>query len=202
MKNLTVEKMKANLRQSVYVDEYLLKQKITDPEIPEDVLRGFYDSNPGSYHREESIKVSHILIKVADNATRKDTKKAYSKAKKIRKSILDGNDFAEMAIQNSDCNSASGGGSLKYIEKGYMPKEFEDAAFSLEIDKISKVVKTKFGYHIINVSEKIPEGQVPYEDVRDFIKKYFQMDETKKRLNDHIAELRKKAEIEILLQRN
>ena len=61
------------------------------------------------------------------------------------------------------------------------------------------MVKTKYGYHIIKVSEKIPEGQVPYEEVRDFILKFFQMEETKKRLNEHIAKLKEKAEIEILL---
>jgi peptidyl-prolyl cis-trans isomerase C len=202
MRKLTVDKMKANLRASVYTDEYFLKQKISDPEIPEEYLIDFYKSNPDDYHRDEAIKVSHILIKVADNATEKETKKAYKKAVKIRKSILKGNDFAETAIEKSECNSASGGGRLKYIKRGYMPKEFEDAAFALEIDKISDVVKTKYGYHIIKVSEKIPEGTVPYEEARGFLKKYFQMDETKKRLNDHVAKLREKAEIEILLPQN
>ena len=161
MRKLTEEKMKANLRESIYVDEYLLKHDISDPEIPENILRSFYDSSPKSYHIDESIKVSHILIKVADNATKKETKKAYKKAVKIRKSILDGSDFAETAIEKSECNSASGGGSLEYIKRGYMPKEFEDAAFALEIDKISEVVKTKYGYHIIKVSEKFPREQCP-----------------------------------------
>jgi peptidyl-prolyl cis-trans isomerase C len=203
MRKLTIDKMKANLRDSVYIDEYLLKQKISDPEIPENILTSFYESNPKNYHIDESIKVSHILIMVADNATKEDTEKAYIKAVEIRKSILDGNDFAETAIEKSECNSASGGGSLRYIKRaGYMPKEFEDAAFALEIDKISEVVKTKFGYHIIKVTEKIPEGTRPYEESRDFIKKYFQMEETKKRLNDHIAELKEKAEIEIFLPQN
>ena len=115
MRKLTIDKMKANLRNSVYIDEYLLKQKITDPEIPENIIRSFYESNPKNYRIEEAVKVSHILIKVADNATEKDTKKAYKKAVKIRKNILDGNDFAETAIEKSECNSASGGGSLRYI---------------------------------------------------------------------------------------
>ena len=202
MRKLTVDKLKANLRESVYIDAYLLKEKISNPEIPENTIRSFYEGNPKNFHINESVKVSHILIKVADNATEKDTKKAYKKAVKIRKNILDGNDFAETAIDKSECNSASGGGDLKYIKRGYMPKEFEDVAFALEIDKISEVVKTKYGYHIIKVSEKISEGTVPYEEARDFIKKYFQMDETKKRLNDHIAELKAKAEIEILLPQN
>jgi peptidyl-prolyl cis-trans isomerase C len=202
MRKLTIDKMKANLRDSVYIDEYLLKQKISDPEIPENIIRSFYESNPNNYRIEEAVKVSHILIKVADNATEKDTKKAYLKAVKIRKNILDGNDFAETAIEKSECNSASGGGSLRYVVRGYMPKEFEEAAFALEIDEISEVVKTKYGYHIIKVSEKVPEGTRPYEEARDFIKKYFQMDETKKRLNDHIAKLKEKAEIEILILQN
>ena len=202
MRNLTVEKMKDNLRESVYTEEYLLKQKITDPEIPEEDLKAFYKSSPGDYHIDESIKVSHILIKVADNATEKDTKKAYKKAVKIRKKLLDGKDFAETAIDKSECNSASGGGGLRYINRGYMPKEFEDVAFALEIDKISEVVKTKYGYHIIKVSEKIPEGTRPYEETRDFITKYFKTEESKKRLEAHIAKLKEKAEIEILLQQN
>jgi peptidyl-prolyl cis-trans isomerase C len=189
MRKVTEEKLKSNLRDSVYVDAYLLKHKITDPEIPEKKIKEFYEDSPETYHRDESIKVSHILISVADNATEKETQQANLKAVKIRKSILDGNDFAEMA-------------SLKYMKRGYMPKEFEDAAFTLEVDEVSDVVKTKFGYHIIKVSEKTPEGQVPYEEVRDFIKKFFQMDESKRRLNEHIAELKAKADIEILLPQN
>jgi len=56
-----------------------------------------------------------------------------------------------------------------------------------------------FGYHIIKVSEKTPGGVAPYHEVRDFIKKFLQEDESKKKLAEHLAKLKEKAKIEIFL---
>jgi peptidyl-prolyl cis-trans isomerase C len=62
------------------------------------------------------------------------------------------------------------------------------------------VVKTRFGYHIIKVVEKKPAGTIPYEDMRDFFRKYLQKEESKKKLQVHVAELRKKSQVEVLLK--
>ena len=198
-RNLTAQSLRESLKKNIYIDEYLKKQGISEPEIPEGDIRSFYDSNPKNYYREESVKVSHILIKVDENAGPKEKKKARKKAEKIRKEILEGKDFAEMAKEHSDCNSASGGGSLRYIQKGYMPEGFDKVAFALDKGAVSEVVETKFGYHIIKVSEKTPEGVTPYAEVKDFIKKFLQEDESKKKLTAHITELKGKAKIEIFL---
>jgi parvulin-like peptidyl-prolyl isomerase len=61
------------------------------------------------------------------------------------------------------------------------------------------VVKTKFGYHIIQVIDKKSAGITPYEEVRDFIKKFLQEQESDKKRAAHIAELKEEAKIEILL---
>jgi len=196
---LTIEELRGNFKKRVYMDEYLIKNGISDPDIPEKNIKGFYNSNPKNYYREEAVKVSHILLKVDEKAKPQEKEKARKKAEQLRKDIVGGKDFAEMAKEHSECNSASGGGGLGYINKGYMPEEFEKAAFSLEKGAVSEPVKTKFGYHIIKVSEKNPEGITPYEEVRDFIKKFLQEDESKEKYDAHIAELKKKATIEILL---
>ena len=200
VKGLTLEKLKENYRKRVYIDEYLKVKGISDPEIPEKNIREMYDDNPKNYYRQESIVASHILIKVDEKAKPEEDKKARKKAEKIRKDILGGKDFAEMAKEHSDCNSAAGGGRLRSINRGYMPKEFDKVAFSLEKDKVSEVVETKFGYHIILVSEKVPEGITPYEEVKDFIKKFLQEDERKELLDAHVAKLHEKAKIEVFLE--
>lgn len=201
MKGITIEELKGNFKKRVYIDEYLKKQGISDPEIPEENIKGFYDSSPKAYSREESVKVSHILIKVDENAGPKEKERAWKKAEQIRKEILGGKAFAEMAKKHSECNSASGGGSLRYTKRGYMPEEFDQVAFSLKKGVVSEVVETKFGYHIIKVSEKTPGGVAPYHEVRDFIKKFLQEDESKKKLAEHLAKLKEKAKIEILLNK-
>jgi peptidyl-prolyl cis-trans isomerase C len=199
VKHLTIEDLRESLKTSVYINEYLKKQGIIEPEIAEERIRNFYEDNPDNYAREESVKVSHILIKVDENANPAEKETAREKTEQIRKEIIEGQDFGEMAKKHSDCNSASGGGSLRYIKKGYMPQEFDKVAFAMEADAVSAVVETKFGYHLIKVADKKPGGIVPYEEVKDFIKKFLQQEESKKKLHAHMTELKKKAKIDILL---
>jgi peptidyl-prolyl cis-trans isomerase C len=201
-RNLTIPELKKSLKEGLCVEEYLKAKGIADPDIPEEKIKKFYTDSPDNYAREEMVKVSHILIKVDEKASPEDKEKAYKKAAQIRQDILAGKDFAEMAKEFSECNSASGGGSLGYIKRGYMPEQFEQVAFTLDKGSMSDIVETKFGYHIIKVMDKQSAGTAPYEDVRDFIKKFLQEDEAKKRLAAHMAVLKEKAKIEILLEGN
>jgi len=194
--NLTMESLRSSLKARVYVDEYLEREGLTEPQIPEERIRETYERNPDNYSRQETIGVSHILIAVDAAAGPEENERALREAEAIRKEILDGADFAEMAKEHSDCNSASGGGSLGYIKRGYMPEEFDKVAFAMEKDAVSEVVRTRFGYHTIKVFDKKSAGVAPYEDVRDFIEKYLQQQESEKLLEAHIAELASRAEIE------
>jgi peptidyl-prolyl cis-trans isomerase C len=198
-KNLTMKEVRESLRVSVYVDEYLEKKGISEPEISEERIRETYNRNPDSYSREETIKASHILIAVEGDGGVEEKQQASQEAEEIRKKVLKGTNFAEIAKKHSDCNSASGGGNLGYIKRGYMPREFEKVAFAMEKGAVSEVVETKFGYHIIKLSDKKPAGVARYEEVRDIIKKFLQQQESDKKRAAHIAELKEKAKIEIFL---
>ena len=88
------------------------------------------------------IRASHILVSTLD------------KAREIRTELENGKSFEELAEKHSECPSGKEGGDLGFFSKGQMVKEFEDAAFSLDIGEISEPVKTQFGYHIIKLKEK------------------------------------------------
>jgi peptidyl-prolyl cis-trans isomerase C len=200
IRKMTIDDLRESLKGRVRVDEYLKEQGVLEPEIPEARIREMYDADPDSFSTQETVKVSHILIAVDAGAGTEAKEQARQKAEQVRKQILEGKDFAEMAKTHSACNSASGGGDLGRIKKGFMPAEFDKVAFALEKDAVSEVVETKFGLHIIKVFDKQAARVVPYEQMRDFLKKYLQEEESKKRLASHIAELKKRAEIEILLK--
>jgi len=199
MNHLTAEKVRESLKARIRVDEYLKKQGILEPDISEKQIRQAYEDNPDSYSRAESIKVSHILIAIDSNAGTEAKEEARKKAEQIREEILGGKDFAEMARKYSDCKSASDGGCLNYIRRGYMPEEFDKVAFAMEKEELSDLVKTRFGYHIIKVLDKKPAGKIPYEQVRSFIKKFLQEKESKKKLATHIENLKNEARIELFL---
>ena len=98
------------------------------------------------------IRASHILIAHADAARTSATRtkeEAKVLADDLAARIKAGEDFAELARTHSDCPTAPKGGDLGFFPKGRMVPEFEIAAFGLEVDGISEIVETQFGYHII-----------------------------------------------------
>lgn len=99
-----------------------------------------------------SLTKEKLEKKVASN------KDLEEKSRKIAEGLMErakkGEDFAALAKQYSQDGSASQGGDLGFFERGKMVKEFEDAAFALEVGQISNVIKTEYGFHIIKVTEK------------------------------------------------
>lgn len=92
------------------------------------------------------ITASHILIAT----DRRDKEDALKEIEALRDDIANGADFADVAREKSDCPSGSRGGDLGAFGKGVMVPEFEEAAFALDVDAVSGVVETDFGYHLIH----------------------------------------------------
>ena len=139
--------------------------------VDDEEVRAFYD-DPGQQQQfisEEQRGIRHILIKVDDNRSDED---ARTEAERLLAELAAGNDFAELAKAHSeDTGSGSKGGDLGLVKRGVMVKPFEDAAFALEQDQISELVRSRFGYHIIQVT-RIEGGELqPFEEVRDQIAK-------------------------------
>lgn len=100
----------------------------------------------------DDVRASHILLMYAgserSSATR-SKEEAASEIAEIRQSLEEGEDFAALASAHSDCPSARQGGDLGRFGRGMMVREFEDAAFALEVGGVSNVVETAFGFHLI-----------------------------------------------------
>jgi len=72
----------------------------------------------------------------------------------IKKQIETGADFADMARRHSQCPSGRQGGDLGEFSPGQMVKEFDKVVFSAEVGKVHGPVKTQFGYHLIEITER------------------------------------------------
>lgn len=96
----------------------------------------------------------HVLVKISETASDDEKAEAKKKAERLLERINNGEDFAEVARKTSDDGSASHGGDLGCVQKGKMVKPFEDAMMALGEGKVSGVVQSEFGFHILKV-EKI-----------------------------------------------
>lgn len=155
-------------------------------------LQREYDANENTFRTPERVNVRHILIK--SDATTDVAMKA--KAEGILKQLQAGGDFAKLAKENSqDPGSAVNGGELGWIQKGQTVPEFEKAAFSLQPGQTSGLVKTTYGYHILQVEKHEQARLQSFEDVQGQLtyQYTFRManEEMQKLADKGLAELRK-----------
>jgi peptidyl-prolyl cis-trans isomerase D len=145
------------------VDIEALRAKVVVP--PAEIERT-YNADIEQYSTPEQVRASHILLKTEG----KDDAEVKAKAEDVLKQARAGADFAELAKKYSeDEASQKNGGDLDYFGRGRMVPEFDQAAFSLEVGKISDLVKTQYGYHIIKVMDKRAAITRPLADVRQQI---------------------------------
>ena len=138
--------------------EKLRNEKFNQINITRREVDEFYNVYKDSLPKiPESIDFSQLLFKI--KAGQKEEKIARRLADSLYQVIVSGGDFTELARQYSDDPaSAAYGGDLGFISRGGFIKEFEEVAFSLTINEISNVVKTDFGYHIIQLLDRKGEN--------------------------------------------
>src|SRR5580704_4377228 len=134
--------------------------KVQGVQVTRDDLQAYYNEHRDQYRVPEQMKVSHIWIKLPlpgpdGKIDEKGVTEAQHRAEDLLKQLKGGAKFEDVAKKYSeDTGSANVGGSLGWIGKSQMGAEFEKAASSLPKGKISDVVKTLDGFHIIRVDDK------------------------------------------------
>jgi peptidyl-prolyl cis-trans isomerase D len=137
----------------------------------DDAIKAYYDEHRDDrFTEQEQVRASHILISVPPDADDAAKAAARKKAEDVLAKVKAGGDFAALAKESSgDPGSASKGGDLGFFPRGRMVSQFEDVAFTLEPGKVSEIVESPFGLHIIRVDEKKAGGPQPLEQVREQI---------------------------------
>jgi len=142
-------------------------------KVTEEDAKKYYSENQTEFQTPDQVRASHILIDFKPTAASIDPNQAKAQAKAKAQNLLEqikgGADFAELAKANSACPSSAKGGDLGFFGKGDMVEPFEKAAFSLEPGQISDVVETKFGYHIIKVTDRKKAGVTTFEQAKETI---------------------------------
>jgi peptidyl-prolyl cis-trans isomerase D len=140
--------------------------------VSEDELRRVYESEQARFGQPERRKVRHILLPVPADADETQAAAVLEEIQAVRERIQGGEPFGEVAkAVSKDPGSASNGGSLGEIEQGLMDPVFDQAAFGLAAGELSEPVRSRFGYHLIEVEEIAPARIKPFEEIRESLSK-------------------------------
>ncbi|KAA3655725.1 MAG: hypothetical protein DWQ10_16990 [Calditrichaeota bacterium] len=152
-KDVKQEYLKSNQEATVeYISVPPSKFNDTEIELTDDQISAYYEEHEDSYREQLKRKIEFVIY--SNQATKEDSALVEKEVQDLYEQAKSGADFAELAITNSDDNSAEQGGDLGFFKRDAMVKPFADAAFSAKIGEIVGPVRSQFGLHIINVVDK------------------------------------------------
>lgn len=174
-----VELVKKEILTQTAIAKVMSEVTVKDSEIED-----YYKVNKDKLVNPESVVARHILV---------DTEQ---KANDVLKEINDGMSFEDAARKYSSCPSKAQGGNLGKFTRGQMVPEFEDAAFSIDVNVVSKPIKTQFGYHLIKVEQKMPKSPKSYDEVKGTIKNNLLQQRQSYKYNELNKQLKEKYTVE------
>ena len=192
----TEDMFKAEMAEIMTLQAFLEEEISSKIELSEEELQTFYKENPEYFATEESVNASHILIELDEDADKAAEADAYGRMEDLAARIADGEDFAELAREYSEGPSAPRGGDLGSFQRGSMVKAFEDAAFAMEPGEISDIIRTEFGLHLIQLTDRSEGGILSFDDAREAIETFLRQEKEQEAVSSYVQELKEKYTVE------
>lgn len=153
--------------------DQLIRPLLVPEGAKEKECKAYYDGMLARLEGKQLLQPAHILIRLPQDATEEQQAIAKAKIDSIHQALKDGADFAELAqTVSQDPGSAARGGMLPWIGPNQVVKEFEDVAYSLEVNEVSEPFLMPFGYDIVKLMGK--KDLESYEELHDMIMKYLE----------------------------
>jgi peptidyl-prolyl cis-trans isomerase D len=169
------------------LDYAQLRQRV---QLSDDEIKEYYQAHVDRYKLEDRALVSHILFKTIGK-TDAEVAEIKKKAEDVLEKAKHGGKFADLAKQYSEDTTKDKGGDLGWIVRGQTVPEFEAAAFSLPKGSISDLVKTQYGFHIIQVNDRQTARTQTLDEIKPMIVAQMQQDKAEmlgETLSEQVAE--------------
>jgi len=196
----TEEEFRSELRRQMVIEEVIQTRVYDEVSVTEEKMRSFYEDNPQYFEISDQVEARHIILTTEGISDEETLAAKRAELAEIRQEIVDGADFASVARERSEGPSAANGGELGRFGRGQMVPEFEEAAFALEPGELSEIVETQFGYHILQVTDKVEGRTESFDEARDNIETFLLEQERNVAVQHYLADLKQGAEIEELIE--
>jgi peptidyl-prolyl cis-trans isomerase C len=174
--------------------EALLAREVATPTPTEEECRRYYDAHAREFDSGDLVHARHILFQVTPSVRIPEIRARAEQA--LNELLREPERFAAMAAEMSNCPSGQHGGNLGQIGRGDTVPEFEKALFRLgPTGLLRELVKTRHGFHIVAVDQRIPGERLPFDVVKDEIAERLRVMVEEKALRQYIGVLAGKAEV-------
>ena len=174
--------------------EQLLEREVSMPSPTQEECRRYYDAHAQEFHSGDLVCARHILFQITPGC---NVELVRAEAERTLAQLLAApEDFEACALTLSNCPSGRQGGNLGQISRGDTVPEFERALFRLEpIGVLRELVKTRHGFHIVAVDQRIPGATLPFEVVRDRVAEQLKAGVEEQALRQYVSILAGQAKV-------
>jgi peptidyl-prolyl cis-trans isomerase C len=166
-------------------------------QVSDEEIKAYYEANNKKFMRPEARRLKHILISVKPEATAEEWKAKKARAQEVIDKINAGQDISAVAADYSDGPYRVKGGDLGLVHRGRLYPTLEKEVFQLEPGRLSGIIETIYGYHVVRVEEVKQQQQMRLEDVYPSVQKELTEKKEKQLQEALTARLRGNAQIEV-----
>ena len=185
LEGISIADWEKSIEKKLLTNELIHQQVNSKVSVSDKESRDYFDKNHNEFHKKEQVKALHIMVE-SEEEIREIQKELRSKQKT----------FPALAMEYSLGPEGAQGGDLGYFEAGQMPEEFDDV-FKLKINKVSDIIKTPYGFHLLKVVDKIEERKMDFVESKSRVEKILLQHLQDQAFQKWFLKLKQNAEIEI-----
>ena len=200
-RRLTEKSLRDGLIEDLSIVQYLNQFVFNSINISETDVKAAYTNNAEQFRTPRERRVKQIMFKLGSNPSNEDLTKTKQRAEQVYKELTDNpENFDELAKKYSDGPTRTKGGDLGFITYNQLDPEFSDPVFRSPLGEISPIIQTKYGFHIVKVTEERGGEIAIYNQVKDAIEKTLKEQASNKVLTDYLKQLREEKKVVIYMQ--
>src|SRR5271155_3645310 len=191
---LTWEDYKTTIRNGLLQKEVVRREVGAHVDITREEVKQYYDAHPEEFTLPERVVLSEISLST-EGKSPEEMAAVRNKVEGLRTSVLNGDDFNQVARLYSQGSTAKDDGSLGTFKKGELAPQLEAIVFQMSKGQISDVIQTRTDFEILRVDDHLQAGLQPFEKVEPDIRGIILAQKMQPRIRDYLAELREQSNI-------
>jgi peptidyl-prolyl cis-trans isomerase C len=188
------------IRQIEIMQAFIDQQIEPNVVVTDEEIAAYYEANPTVFEADERVHAYHMIFIVGEDSDPAVLSATRSKAEAARKRALTGDEeFTVVATELSEGPSAPKGGDLGWITKGALVSPLSETMFALEPGQISEVIQSRFGFHVVTISDRRPAETIGLEEASDQIETLLRQQKAAEIVGQLLETLVKNANVENVL---
>ncbi len=194
---VSFEDLKAQIRNQILTEQVVREEVGRRLQMSQADETNYYNAHKSEFDQPEQVRLSEILVPLAETATPAEIATAEAKANDLKSKVMAGGDFADIAKKYSGGPSAAQGGELGQFKRGALAKVLEDATFSLPVGGSTQPIRTRQGFVILKVNSHDQAGPAPIDQVEQQIQEALYTQAMQPALRTYLTKLREDSYVDI-----